>query len=212
MLFLPPLGSIRWVDPRTGEFSKVSMKFSVKWEKNGSAPSITALFAVSNHNLEQHHTSYKETLSIKKTEEHFHGTSLTCNITASKTLCNDGNCGICGISCAGLDRQCIGKNIDFQRYGKGFYLAPNSSKCHDYTEGAFGVRAMLLCDVIPGQKYELQSNSQQRSAPPPGYDSVYGEVGPKLNYPEIVVYEPRAVMPRYIIVYKKDGTNHLLAK
>ena len=36
---------------------------------------------------------------------------------------------------------------------------------------------------------------------PSGYDSVYGS---SLNYPEIIVYDPNAVMPRYIIVYRKD--------
>ena len=49
----------------------------------------------------------------------------------------------------------------------------------------------------------LKINSQQLTGPPPGFDSVYGQVGGKLNYPEIVVYNPDAVMPRYIIVYRK---------
>ena len=37
--------------------------------------------------------------------------------------------------------------------------------------------------------------------PPSGCDSVYGHVGEDLNYPELVVYKPEAVMPRYIIIY-----------
>ena len=39
------------------------------------------------------------------------------------------------------------------------------------------------------------------TGPPSGYDSVYGHVGEDLNYPELVVYKPEAVMPRYIIIY-----------
>ena len=70
---------------------------------------------------------------------------------------------------------------------------------------------MLLCDVCPGNKYRLETNSQRRTGPPPGYDSVYGQVGSKLNYPEIVVYEPDAVIPRFIILYQKDGVLHPLA-
>ena len=71
---------------------------------------------------------------------------------------------------------------------------------------------MLLCDVCPGRKCLLKTNSKQLTGPPPGFDSVYGQVGDKLNYPEIVVYNPDAVMPRHITVYRKDGVEHPLAK
>ena len=49
--------------------------------------------------------------------------------------CHDQDCGICGISAIGFDRRCVRKNINFQQFGYGFYLAPNSLKCHDYTQG-----------------------------------------------------------------------------
>jgi hypothetical protein len=187
------------------------MKFSEKWEK-GTPPPIHCVFAISNPYLQQSWDTYKQSLRTQESEEHFHGTSLTCNITASQTLCGDRNCGICGISGTGLNSDHIGRKIDFQRFGKGFYLAPNSSKCHDYTEGAYGYRAMLLCDVLPGRKYNLKTNNEELTGPPPGYDSVYGQIGRKLNYPEIVIYKEQAVMPRYIVVYKKNGTKHPLAK
>ena len=169
------------------------------------------VFAVYNRSLEYRWTTYKQSLRDQTVEEHFHGTTLSCNITASRSPCRNGNCGVCGISCTGLDPQYIRRIIDFQRFGQGFYLAPHSSKCHDYTQGANSYRAMLLCDVCPGRKYRLETNSQHLRGPPPGYDSVYGQVGSKLNYPEIVVYKPQAVMPRFIIIYRKDGTEHPLA-
>ena len=207
------IGTIRLVDRRTAEFAEVSRKFSGKWIK-GSCPPVSYVFTITNSTLERQWTAYGQTLQHHVrtiTEEHFHGTTLACNITVSQALCSDGNCGICGISCAGLDPQYIRMNIDFQRYGHGYYLAPNSSKCHDYTQGAHGYRAMLLCEVRPGNKYQLKINNQKLTGPPQGYDSVYGQVGSKLNYPEIVLYNPHAVMPRYIIVYKKDGVEHPLA-
>ena len=209
------IGKIRLVDRHSAEFAQVTRKFSNSWTK-GSCPPVSCVhvFAITNPTLEQQWTAYGQKLqhSVQTiTEEHYHGTTLACNITISRSLCSDGNCGICGISCAGLDPQYIRKNIDFQRFGHGFYLAPNSSKCHDYTQGAYDFRAMLLCEVRPGNKYHLQTNSQKLKGPPQGYDSVYGLVGSKLNYPEIVVYNPHAVMPRYIIVYKKDGVEHPLA-
>ena len=91
----------------------------------------------------------------------------------------------------------IQTNITFQCFGHGFYLAPNSSKCHDYTQGAYGCQTMLY-SVMCAQEESicLRQNSQQLTGPPQGFDSVYGQVGSKLNYPEIVVYNPDAVMPR----------------
>ena len=166
------------------------------------------VFVVINATLKQRCSTYRQGLRNRGLEEHFHGTTLSCNIAYTEVLCSDGSCGICGISRTGLDRSYIKKNIDFQRFGDGFYLAPNSSKCHDYTRGTNGYRAMLLCDVCPGNKYRLERTDQRLKGPPPGYDSVYGQVGRDLNYEEIVLYKPDAVMPRYIILYKKDGTIH----
>ena len=152
---------------------------------------------ITNSTSQGNWNTYKYRLQDQSVEEHYHGTTLTCNIMATNRLCNDGNCGICGISSTGLDPKAI---LYFcQWFGHGFYLAPNSSKCHDYTQGACGYRAMPLCDMCPERKYLLKTNSQQLKGPPPGFKSVYRQVGGKLNYPEIVVYNPDAVMPRYIV-------------
>ena len=190
------------MDRYSDEFSKVSGNFSKAWAlQKGPCPSVDFVFAVTNNTLEQKWRAYGRNVQVKDVEELYHGTMLACNITATRTLCNKGNCGICGISSAGLDTRCISKD-SFQRFGSGFYLAPNSSKCSDYTHGCHGYKAMLTCDVLPGKKYTLQTNRRQLSGPPSGYDSVHGKVGGDLNYPELVVYNPDAVLPRYIIVYR----------
>ena len=195
------------VGRQSAEFTRVSGSFCSSWTK-GTPPSVEAVFTVANSYLQRKWAEYKQTLGRHNTvENYYHGTTLTCDVAASQTPCSDGNCGICGISSSGLDPQYIRKNIAFQRFGNGFYLAPNSSKCHDYTKGAHGYRAMLLCDVLPGRKYILVNNKQNLTSPPPGYHCVYGQVGSDLNYPEIVLYERHAVMPRYIILYKRDGIN-----
>lgn len=204
--------SIKRADPQ--EFAEVSWKFQTQWAKEkGPCPSLSFVFSVSNGQLEQRWRAYQQRLSHKAVERLFHGTKLKCNITASEATCNDQDCGICGISRTGLDRRCIQKNIVFQRFGNGFYVAPNSSKCHDYTQGvrAFGYRAMFLCDVCPGRKYHKQRDDESLTSPPKGYDSVHGKGGSKstLNYDEIVIYHPDSVLPRYILVYRKDGTNKI---
>lgn len=190
--------------------AEVLKKFRQKWKK-GNCPSITSVFAVTNKYLQQRWDGYRHTLELQNksstSEEHFHGTRLDCDITTSQKLCCKGSCGICGISCAGMKTECIRKDTHhFQRFGSGFYLAPDSSKCHHYTDSnSQGYHAMLLCDVLPGKKYCLTTNRRELTGPPPGYDSVYGQAGSasSLNYPEIVLYTSRAVMPRYIIVYKQ---------
>ena len=115
--------------------------------------------------------------SPSHTEQYFHGTKLTCNIMKDGAVCRDRNCGICGITREGFNENYIASNIPtWMRFGYGMYLAPNASKCHEYTQGAFYYRAMLVCDVAPGKKIVI--------APPTddtykeltqGYDSIYGQ-------------------------------------
>ena len=171
---------------------------------------MSFIFVVSNSQLEQQCSAYQQNLLVEDllVEELYHGTALQCNITDSETVCYDNECGICGISRIGFDRKCIGKNI-YQRFGRGFYFAPISSKCHDYTQGAHSYRAMIVCDVCVGKKYTKTQPDENLLNPPPGYNSIYGKSGSDsvLNYDEIVVYEPDAILPRYIILYQKDGTH-----
>ena len=186
------------------EFNKVSEKFQSSWAK-GCCPSLSFVFVVSNRQLEQQCSAYRQNLLV---EELYHGTALQCNIAVSETMCNDKECGICGISRNGFDQKCIGKNI-YQRFGRGFYFAPISSKCHDYTQGAHSYRAMIVCDVCVGKKYTKTQPDENLLNPPPGYDSIYGKSGSGsvLNYDEIVVYKPDAILPHYVILYQKDGTH-----
>ena len=190
------------------EFSRVSQQFTRDWNRRkGTCPKVDCVYVVSNSALEVRWRAHKQNLQNQIVEEYYHGTTLVCNL--SSMPCTNADCGVCGISSTGLDRRCIRKNFNFQRFGHGFYLAPNSSKCHDYTQGANGYRAMLLCAVCPGRKYCLQTDNVDLKGPPSGYDCVYGQEGSSLNYAEIVVYNPDAVLPRYIIVYKKDGVHKI---
>lgn len=194
------------------EVALVTKKFKESWShKKGECPTVDRVFLVSNTKLKNRWNIYKDTLSYCDREEYFHGTQLVCNIIGTNTLCSDVDCGVCGIANIGFDRRCIRKNIDFQRFGHGFYLAPNSSKCHDYTHGRCGYRAMLLFDVCPGNKYQLQTDDEKLTAPPEGYNSVHGKHGISLNYDELVLYNPDGALPKYIIVYSKDGDHKIAA-
>ena len=173
----------------------MSRKFTQDWDPGkGACPAVKFIFAVTNPTLERKWQAYGRTVQGNGIENLYHGTTLACKIATTHQLCKQGSCGICGISSAGLDPQCISRD-SFQRFGAGFYRAPNSSKCNDYVRRCNGHKAMLLCDVFPGRKFILQRNRQHMTGPPSGYDSVYGHVGEDLNYPELVVYKPEAVMP-----------------
>jgi len=63
--------------------------------EKGPGPPVSRVFVVTNRTLEQKWKAYKRKLQDRTVEEHFHGTTITCNITATEALCNDGNCGIC---------------------------------------------------------------------------------------------------------------------
>lgn len=202
-------GSISLLVHDGDEFSKVAEKFrrAWAWEKR-PCPTIKFIFKVTNNTLKQRWTAYRGTLQEKDVKELYHGTKLSCEITMTQKLCIIRSCGVCGISSTGLDPQCI--RHGFQRFGNGFYLAPNSSKCNDYTQSYDGFKAILLCDVLTGRRYYVRNNRQHLQRPPTGYDSVYGNIGEDLNYEEQVVYKSEAVLPRYIIVYTSSNSNSVI--
>ena len=190
----------------------VEAHFKKEWaSEKGSCPDITCVFQVTNPGLEKRWNAYKQRLpsNVQTEEKYFHGTKLTCDIVNTCTVCSDKNCGICGISKLGMYRECIRNNINFQRFGHGFYFAPNSSKCHDYTQGIQTHRAMLLVDILPGKKYVILTTKQELRGPPDDCHSVFGKPGQSLNYPELVVYNPDCVMPRYIVVYVSNGVHKI---
>ena len=196
-------------------YKKTLSYFISQWNINKSAPpsshDVMMIFKIFNPKQKNIFTQYTQSLSPNtKTEKYFHGTSIICNVKTQKVACSNQKCGACGISSRGFDKKLIGSNIPrFMRFGKGFYLAPNSSKCHDYTQGIVDYRVMLLCEVAPGNKYKVTNDQTQLEGPPQGYDSVYGAKGGALNYDEIVLYCSDSILPKYVIVYKRDGINKI---
>ena len=81
-------------------------------------------------------------------------------------------------------------------------------------------KAVLLNKVVVGRGCRLKVNNTTLTGPPAGYDSVsaipwslfwwdhilsesqiIGEVGIKLNYDEVVVYDNDAIRPSYLVMY-----------
>ncbi|CAG8438201.1 575_t:CDS:2 [Ambispora leptoticha] len=166
----------------------------------------------------------------------YHGTHQHCDplLTTengqlqsnSQVLCGNSNCGVCGVILNGFDPNKIGQNArgeTFQRLGKGFYFAPHPSKAHYYSRGAQKchsndptrkTQVLLRCLVAVGKPYHENVVQPKKTAPPEGYDSVYGAIGTcksrghgPLNWPEYAVYDPRAAIAVDYIVYSYTSTS-----
>lgn len=188
------------------EAKRVITMFRKKWnDTQFSCPTkdeIPIVYSIQNEGSAKRWRNYRSSLKDQKAELFYHGTTLKCNKVKNKKLCTDQECGVCGIASRGFDERYI-KNC-LQRYGPGFYLAPNPAKCHAFTQGTRGCRAILVCDVCPGRKYYTEEEYHRFERPPKGYDSVYSTC----NSEEIVLYNPGAILPKYIILYKKDKIPH----
>lgn len=204
------------LDAKKAEYQHAYKLFTSSWVKYLPVPEPSAIFAVSNSRIWELFQDYVQDLKTKDadatTDYFFHGTTLQCDLLKANASCADPNCGICGIVTRGFDKSLIGKNIPrFKRYGEAFYLAPNSSKCHDYTQGKedIGMRAQVLCLVACGTKFETMKDHTRLVKAPENCDSVYGNSGGTLNYKEVAVYESRAIFPEFVIVYCKDGVQKI---
>ena len=208
--------SLRRLDASSEEYAKVTSVFTEQWIKESpQCPAHSAVIVIRNSNLSTRYHKYVERLrtSLGKESEiecHFHGTKLMCNILTTNTCCDSAECGICGIITKGFNLSFVGKNIPhFQRYGRGIYLAPNSSKAHGYAKPNpnTGLQAQLLCFVACGNKYVLHTNDRDLISPPLNYHSVYGQAstsGP-LNFDEVVLYTADAILPTYVILYHENA-------
>ncbi|KAG6541983.1 hypothetical protein Mapa_016620 [Marchantia paleacea] len=139
----------------------------------------------------------------------FHGTSLACELgspSQGAKLCNLNNCNMCSILRRGFKLAKAATN-KWQRYGRGIYTTPTSGKSDDYIPATSERRAVFVCKVLTGKQYRTKTNYLGLTSPPQGFDSVWGEPGVNLNYDEVVVYNSRAILPSYIIVYTKKS-NH----
>ena len=197
-------------------FKKVSRHFTESWaQEKREVPTIKEILRIINPMISEKFAAYVSSLppSFQQVEKYFHGTNLACDAVPDYYQLCDGSCGVCGITKNGFDYRFISSDR-WQRFGGGFYFAPNASKSADYynREGDSLDKdyAMLVCDIAPGNKHMLELVADHLTSPPEGYHSVYGRraQGPQhinlLNYDELVIYNRNAICPRYVIIYKEQ--------
>ena len=97
------------------DYAAVSELFQRKWAREkGECPKLEYIFVIANTQILEKWHSYRRILETDTVENHFHGTKLTCNLSSTRTLCTDSNCGVCGLSRSGFDPLRIRTNIEFQ--------------------------------------------------------------------------------------------------
>ncbi|MCL7024057.1 hypothetical protein MKW94_010707 [Papaver nudicaule] len=143
----------------------------------------------------------------------FHCTSLTCSLGAhsSTSLCGSvPGCGVCTIIRHGFP----GKVNDM----KGVCTTATSGRAHDSFGctaaggGGGGVnggnrRAMLVCRVIAGRVKRIaddatpQEEDNNNNVMAGSYDSVAGYAGIYANLEELIVFNPKAILPCFVVIY-----------
>ncbi|KAJ6335629.1 hypothetical protein OIU78_012282 [Salix suchowensis] len=105
------------------------------------------------------------------------------------------NCKICSIIKNGF-KESTGGDDD----GHGILTTETSGKAHDKAtaleDGSSNKRAMLVCRVIAGRvKKSMEGNIED-------YDSVAAGMEVYSNLDELYVFNPRAILPCFVVIYR----------
>ncbi|CAN1127260.1 hypothetical protein LINPERPRIM_LOCUS29509 [Linum perenne] len=127
----------------------------------------------------------------------FHCTTLTCSLGArgGSSLC--GAVPGCGV-CTAIRHGFQGKEL------RGVRTTASSGRAHDSLVGCTeGRRAMLVCRVIAGRVKRVVAEENAPSDDVGGaYDSVAGPAGVYSNLEELFVFNPKAILPCFVVIYK----------
>ncbi|XP_010544461.1 PREDICTED: uncharacterized protein LOC104817077 [Tarenaya hassleriana] len=139
----------------------------------------------------------------------FHCTTVSCHLglRSATNLCNDSSpsCRVCAIIKTGFGDKGQGKN--------GILTTATSGRAHDSWDAqdsrvgsVEGERAMLVCRVIAGRVKKCGGGEgYNRNFGGDGvgeeYDSVAGDVGAYSNLDELYVFDPKAILPCFVVIY-----------
>ncbi|XP_027091547.1 uncharacterized protein [Coffea arabica] len=130
----------------------------------------------------------------------FHCTTFMCSLglNGSSNLCNSiPNCNVCSIIKNGF--KVTGEfSLAGGVTGKAILTTATSGKAHDNARVVLedDKRAMLVCRVIAGRvKRNLEGSLEE-------YDSVAGAAGVYSNLDELYVFNPKAILPCFVVIYR----------
>lgn len=143
----------------------------------------------------------------------FHCTTLACSLGArgSSSLCGSvPSCGVCTIIRHGFQGQKTGAGSGSGggEGRRGVRTTASSGRAHDCLGVSQVRRAMLVCRVIAGKVRRMahdaaavEEDEGEVTSPGP-YDSVAGYAGVYSNLEELYVFNPTAILPCFVVIYK----------
>ncbi|KAF9620814.1 hypothetical protein IFM89_014751 [Coptis chinensis] len=129
----------------------------------------------------------------------FYCTTLTCALGArgSSNLCGSiPGCGVCTIIRHGFSSKA--------HDCKGVRTTASSGRAHDGLNCTDGRRAMLVCRVIAGRVRRISDDAplDEGILSVGSYDSIGGCAGIYSDLEELVIVNPRAILPCFVVIYK----------
>ena len=145
----------------------------------------------------------------------FHCTSLGCTLGArgSSSLCGSvPGCGVCTIIRHGFQGNNNSNKAGGALESKGVRTTASSGRAHDsLVQCTDGRKAMLVCRVIAGKVKRVADDTAAAAAAEEEsvtaaaaacYDSVAGSAGVYSNLEDLLVFNPRAILPCFVVIYK----------
>ncbi|KAK6927073.1 hypothetical protein RJ641_008792 [Dillenia turbinata] len=197
----------------------VRIIFNTGWTNTGKTPRIHRILKI--HNSPRILSRFEENREIVKSKAsgnsvmkrdercvvdgnellRFHCSTFSCNLghNGNSSICNNQYCSVCGIIGSGFSPK-----LD------GISTLSTSWRAHvvipDEIEEEFAFmnvkRAMLVCRVVAGR---IGYDSMDVDKEDCGFDSVAGRGSgtqmSKVDEDELLVFNPRAVLPCFVIVY-----------
>ncbi|CAM9759190.1 unnamed protein product [Laminaria digitata] len=214
-----PSFTLRVLDSAHPEHDSLQKQFVSNWQHEKTAHRVSVVGMVKIEmpmKVRQRHEEYRR--HVPNTRRRFHGTSCSqsCDFYAG-SVCLSQDCCLCNICLRGFEIEgCVGRSrakgsrLNWLQYGQGLYFSSSSGKANDFaasTEKRAGNgrtrRCMFVVNVAAGNAFSTyEKGLPEKWCPPQGYNSVVAEVGPNVNYDQLVVYDEAAALPTHFVVYE----------
>lgn len=197
-------------------YRSVKTQFIQSWKHNTVCPDVRVIYKViCTEGSSAQYDQYLDMVEAKgnfmasgksrgNEKRRWYGAGRKCLLgdPGNTEFCEDKECLLCCVIRTSFNPSFFRGG----RFGTGIYTSSVSSKSSEYSSNVdiiSGLKALLLSKVVVGNGMRLAQRTQSLNAPPQGYDSVIGEVGPgALNYDRLVVYNNNAVLPAYLVMYE----------
>ncbi|CAL9171004.1 uncharacterized protein LOC135648694 [Musa acuminata AAA Group] len=130
----------------------------------------------------------------------FYGTTIACSLgtNGSSRLCSSEKCSVCRIIRHGFSTK-----REVAKGGIGVFTTSTSGRAFQTIEPCEDdnslKKALLVCRVIAGRVHKPLDNYQELAGQS-GFDSVAGKLGLYANIEELYLFNPRALLPCFVVI------------